>query len=140
MFILDTNILSALMAPEQAPQVTAWVSDQPRSTLFTTAISHAEILAGIAVMPDGRKRDALRAAAGSMFEEEFQGRVLPFDSHAAEAYAEILAARRQAGRPIGPLDNLIAAIAASRKAAVVTRDLRGFEGCGLTLVNPWEAA
>lgn len=138
MFVLDTNILSALMAPDQAPQVTVWVADQLPRSLFTTAVCQAEILAGIAIMPDGRRRTALEAAAHDMFEEDFRGRVLPFDTDAATAYARILATRRRAGRPIGPIDLLIAAIAASRQAAIVTRDTGGFEGCGLVLVDPWQ--
>jgi predicted nucleic acid-binding protein len=139
MFVLDTNILSVLMAPEQAPQVTAWVAGQPSRSLFTTAVCQAEVLAGIAVMPDGRRRTALEAAARAMFEEDFHGRVLPFDTAAAGAYADIFAARKRAGRPIGPLDLIIGAVARARGAAVVTRDTGGFEDCGLTLINPWAA-
>src|SRR5438874_970541 len=77
--VLDTNILSELMRSEPAAAVFAWVSAQPRATLYTTSVSKAEILYGIAVLPEGRRRLALAAAAEAMFTDDFAGRVLPFD-------------------------------------------------------------
>jgi predicted nucleic acid-binding protein len=88
-------------------------------------------------MAEGRRRLELQAAARAMFVEDFDGRVLPFDSEAAIAYAKIFAARRRAGRPAATLDLMIASVALSRGASVVTRDTSGFEGCGVTLINPW---
>jgi hypothetical protein len=90
---LDTNVLSELMRSEPAAAVFAWVSAQPRATLYTTSVSKAEILYGIAVLPEGRRRLALAAAAEAMFADDFEGRVLPFDEAAAVHYAEIVAAR-----------------------------------------------
>jgi predicted nucleic acid-binding protein len=139
MLILDTNILSAVMAAHAAPEVTIWLARQADDSLFTTVISQAEILSGLAIMPEGRRRRELEAAAHGIFTEDFEGRVLPFDTKAAAAYAETLAARRRAGRATAPLDLMIAAIARANGADVVTRDTGGFEGCGLTLINPWQA-
>ena len=137
-YVLDTNVLSELMRPEPHPAVFQWVAEQPRAVLFTTSLTRGEILAGIAVMPDGRRRTALAESAAAMFGEEFQGRVLPFDAEAATAYAEFFALRRQSGRPIQATDLIVAATAHVHDAAVVTRDVGGFDGCGLTLVNPWQ--
>lgn len=137
MFVLDTNILSALMSPQPAPQVAAWVAAQSPDALFTTTISQAEIMSGLAIMPEGRRRSALGAAARAMFEEDFAGRILSFDAVAASNYAALFALRRQAGRPIATLDLMIAAIARAQGATVVTRDTGGFDGCGLTLLDPW---
>ena len=140
MIVLDTNVLSELMRPQPDPAVVAWVAAQPLLTLFTTAVTQTEILYGIAIQPDGRRRADLAAAAGAIFAEEFAGRILPYDSTAASWYAQIVAARRQAGRPIEAFDGLIAATALAVGAGIATRDIRGFEGCGLgTLVNPFEA-
>ncbi len=140
MFVLDTNILSAIMGSRPVPEVEVWIAGQPQDKLFTAAVCQAEILSGLAVMPQGRRRVALEASARAMFSEDFEGRVLPFDTAAAEAYADLFAARQRAGRPIGPLDLMIAAVARAKGAGVVTRDTGGFEGCGLELINPWEAA
>jgi len=139
MFLLDTNVLSAIMAAEPAPAVAAWVSKQDLATLFTAAICRAEILAGLAIMPEGRRRSALEAAARDMFEEDFLGRVLPFDIAAADAYAELFAARRKAGRPPATVDLMIAAVAISNGVGVATRDIADFDGCGVAVVNPWTA-
>jgi len=137
MLVLDTNILSAMMRSPLVPEVAAWVAAQPEDLLYTTAVSQAEVLAGIQLLPDGRRRAALERAARAMFADEFDGRILPFDSDAAAAYADIFAARKRGGRPTAPHDLMIAAIARANDASMVTRDVRDFEGCGLTLINPW---
>ena len=138
MLVLDTNVLSAIMGARPAPEVAAWIAGQPDDALFTTTICQAEILSGLAVMPEGRRRSALEAAARAIFTEDFGGRVLPFDSAAVEAYAAIFAARRRSGRPAAPLDLMIAAIARARGASVVTRDIGGFGDCGVPLIDPWQ--
>ena len=139
MFILDTNVLSAIMSARPAPEVAAWIAGQPDAALFTTTISQAEILAGLAVMPEGRRRDALETAAQAIFADDFNGRVLPFDAAAAATYADIFAARRRVGRSTAPLDLMIAAVARANGAGVVTRDIGGFEDCGVPLIDPWQA-
>ena len=140
MFVLDTNILSAVMDNQPVPEVAAWVAAQPEERLFTTAVCQAEILAGVEILPEGRRRRGLEAMAKAVFASAFDGRVLPFDGTAAAAYADIFAARKRAGRPTPPQDLMIAAIARANDAIMVTRNTADFEGCGLTLINPWEAA
>lgn len=138
MFILDTNILSALMLRQRVPAVAAWMEGQDEGSLFTTSISQAEIFSGLAIMAEGRRRRDLETTARAMF-DEFEGRVLPFDTEAAAAYADLFALRRAAGRPATTLDLMIASIARSHGATVATRDGGGFEGCGVALVNPFES-
>jgi toxin FitB len=140
MFILDTNVLSEVMAAKPAPPVAAWMSAQPPGLLFTASICQAEIIAGIAVLPHGRRRQLLEAAAHTMFREDFAGRVLPFDGAAADAYGELFAARRRAGRPGSMADLMIASIARTAGASVVTRDAKDFEHDDLTVVDPWTTA
>lgn len=137
MFLLDTNVLSVLMSAQPVPAVAAWFAERPEEFLVIAAVCRAEVLAGIAVLPQGRKRRSLEAAAVALFHDELNGRVLPFDGEAAVAYAEIFAARRRAGRPIGMADLMIAATARAHAAAVITRDVMGFEGCGIDVVDPW---
>ena len=137
MILLDTNILSELMraAPEAA--VEQWLADQPAASVFISAITEAELRYGLALMPSGKRRSALAVEIEDMLREDFSGRILPFDSPAAVAFAEIAAERRQAGRPISQADAQIAAIARSRGAALATRNVPDFEGCGIEIVNPW---
>ena len=136
-FLLDTNVLSETMKPTPSPAVASWLRKQPLRSLFTAAICQAEVLAGIAVLPAGRRRAELEAMATGMFSEDFHERVLPFDDRAAAAYAQLFAARRRTGRPIATADLIVAATAHVHDAAVVTRDAGGFEGCGLAVIDPW---
>ena len=138
-YLLDTNVLSETMKPRPAAAIASWMRAQPLRSLFTAAVCQAEILAGIAVLPPGRRRVELEAMAQAIFSQDFDGRVLPFDAQAATAYAELFAIRRQRGRPIETPDLIVAATAHAHDAAIVTRDVGGFEGCGLTLINPWDA-
>jgi predicted nucleic acid-binding protein len=139
MIVLDTNVISEMMRSEPNPTVFAWMAAQPRSTLFTTSITQIEVVYGIAALPAGRRRNVLALAADAIFTEELEGRILPLASSAASHYAEIVLARRIAGKPIEGFDALIAAIARAAEATIATRDIGGFEGCGVTLINPCEA-
>ena len=140
MFLLDTNILSAVMATRPAPEVASWMTRQPADLLFTAAVCQAEILSGITVLPKGRWREGLEMAALAMFREDFAGRILSFDTDAAVIYADLFASRRSAGRPAAIADLMIASIARAHGASVVTRNTGDFEGCGLALINPWSAS
>ena len=139
MILVDTNVLSELMKTVPEPAVARWTATQPARSIYTTAITQAEILHGILLLAPGRKRDAIRAAAEAMFATEFEGRILGFDSAAAIAYARIAVDRRRTGRPISHFDAQIAAIAAAENCALATRNTGDFEGCGVRLVNPWNA-
>ncbi len=139
MIVLDTNVLSEMMRASPAPEVAAWFARVSPSALFTTALTQADVLHGIALVAPGWRRDDLTAAAHGMFEQEMAGRVLPFDADAARHFAEIAANRRQAGRPISQIDAQIAAIARSRGASLATRNVDDFADCGVALINPWAA-
>ncbi len=137
MIVLDTNVISELMKPAPAAEVARWVAGRPATMLYTTSVSQAEVLHGIALLPVGKRRGALEVAAESMFDEDFGGRVLPFGGEAARTYAQIAADRHLSGRPISQFDAQIAAIARSARFAVATHNVSDFEGCGITLLNPW---
>ena len=136
-YVVDTNVLFEVMKDQPHSHVAAWLRARPLEAMCTTAISRSEIVYGIRRMPDGLRRGRLERAAQRMFDQEFDGRVLPFDARAADAYADIRIMRTQLGRPVATEDGMIAAIAKIHGAAVVTRDVGGFEACGITVINPW---
>lgn len=140
MIILDTNVASELVKANPVPEVAAWFARQPISELYLTVVSEAELLYGIEKMPEGRRRNEMAARDERVIDVVLSSRVLLFDRASARAYAEIRVAREQAGRPFGEnlhRDCMIAAIAHVHGAAVATRNVSDFEGCGVEVVNPW---
>lgn len=112
------------------------VSDDERRI---TTITIAESLSGIALMPQGRRRDLLASLTGEVINRSFAGRVLDFDHSAAVHFAEISHVRTRNGRTVSFADAAIAAIARSRGASVATRNVTDFQGCGIAVINPWAA-
>ncbi len=138
MIILDTNVLSEALSPAPSDAVMDWLGAQDRLAVFITAITQAELLYGIEMLPAGKRRSLLSTAVQRIFLDEFPGRMLLFDEDAANVYAGIVAKRARMGRPISQFDAMIAAIAASRGGGVATRNVRDFEHCGIEVLNPWD--
>ncbi len=138
MIILDTNVLSELMKSQPDRSVVSWIGKHKATNLFITTLTQAEILYGLEILPAGKRRKALKAAAISMFEQDFARRILSFDTDAAQLFATIAAKRRKIGVPISQIDAQIAAIALSHHATLATRNVKDFEECNLDLVNPWQ--
>ncbi len=137
--LLDTNVLSELMRPQPSIEVLGWFGRQQGISFFVSAITRAEILLGIALLPSGRRRDGLAGAAEKMFDEDFAGYSLAFDGSCATEYALLVARRTLRGHAISTEDGQIAAIALSHGLPLATRNGKDFNGiAGLTLLNPWE--
>ncbi len=137
MIVLDTNVISELLRTTPAPQVEAWLATQDGATAYFTAVGEAELRHGVAIMPVGRRRNALAEAIDEILEEDFRDRILAFDRAAARAYATIAANRRAAGLPISQFDCQIAAIAHAHEAVLATRNTGDFNGCGIAVIDPW---
>jgi len=137
MILLDTNVLSELMKAKPAPEVVAWIDQQPAGQLYISAITVAEILYGIARLPDGKRKTSFADLARLMFDEDFAGRILPFDTEAASRYASLAAASEAKGRVADMADAQIAAIAALYDVPVATRNVRHFAHLGVSVINPW---
>lgn len=136
--LLDTNVLSELMRPKPSTAVQNWFGQQQNTSYFVSAITRAEILLGVALLPPGKRRDSLASAAEQMFNEDFAGRTLPFDDTCAAEYALLVAECTHRGRSISTEDGLIAATALNRDLPLATRNGKDFDGIdGLTVLNPW---
>ena len=137
MIILDTNVLSELMRPQPNEFVLQWIAKYQASSLFITALTQAEILYGLELLPKGKRRTALKQAARAMFDLDFAQRILDFNSDAAQQFAAIAAKRKKIGRPISQIDAQIAAIAKSHNATLATRNVADFTECEINIINPW---
>jgi predicted nucleic acid-binding protein len=137
--VLDTNVVSELMRHAPLEAVLVWVDSRDSAELAITAVTAAELRAGVACLPRGRRRTAVASAVDALLDDTLAGRVLPFEAESAAYYGEILALRRRAGAPIEPLDAQIAAICLQHGSALATRNTRDFTGFGLTLLDPWAA-
>jgi predicted nucleic acid-binding protein len=139
MILLDTNVISEPLRRAPELRVIAWIDAQPLETLFLSAITVAELRAGIALLPAGKRRTGLQESLEKRVLPLFAGRVLPFDITCTHSYAELMAKARAAGLPIASADGYIAAIAAANGLAVATRDTGPFVAAGAEVINPWLA-
>ena len=139
MIILDTNVLSALMREVPEPVVVAWLDRQPAESVWITTITLFESRFGLALLPKGKRRQALEVAFEQLLMEDLEGRVLDFDQAAAEAAALLAAQRQRGGQSIDMRDTQIAGIAISRRAKLATRNVKDFVDLSVEVIDPWTA-
>jgi len=139
MILLDTNVVSEPLRHAPEARVIEWLDAQPLETLYLSAITVAELRAGVALLPSGKRRAGLHENLEKRVLPLFAGRVLPFDLICTQAYAELTTRARSAGLAIAAADGYIAAIAVANGFAVATRDTRPFEAAGATVIDPWHA-
>lgn len=138
MIVLDTNVVSELMRQAPAPGVARWVDTVAARDVFVTAVTAAELLYGVAQLPEGRRKQELYSKVDGLLAEDFRDQVLPFDRPAAVRYAEICVARERAGRPISMADAQTAAICRAWTADLATRNVDDFVNTGVNVLNPWD--
>jgi len=138
MIILDTNVVSEGLRISPEPRVVEWLDAQDAETLFLTTISLAELRFDVAILAEGKRKEALSAALESRLVALFEGRVLAFDVEASAAYAKARALAKSKGHAIGAADGYIAGIAAAHGFAVATRDVAPFKMAGVAVINPWD--
>jgi toxin FitB len=139
MMILDTNVLSALMMQPPDPPVVAWLDRQAAESIWTTSVTVLEIHYGLKTMADGRRREARLSAFRRALDDMLEERIAGFDRGAAEAAAELMAARKAAGKPVDLRDTMIAGIVKARRASLATRNVRHFDDADIEITNPWTA-
>ena len=137
MILLDTNVVSEMIRSTPEPSVEQWFAAQSSNEVYICATTEAELRFGVALLPGGRRRSLLAADIERMLTTVFSGKSLAFDSPAAIEFAALASDRRRAGRPITIADAQIAAVARCHGAALATRNVSDFEGCGVDIINPW---
>lgn len=136
MIILDTNIVSEMMKTKPDQSVSTWFENLPAQPIRTTVITTAEIYAGLAALPEGRRRRDLETSFGTII-QTILGPALPFDQQASEIYGALHGALRAQGQSAGLMDTMIASIVSAKGATLATRNVKHFEPCGIPIINPF---
>lgn len=139
MILLDTNVVSEPLRHAPEARVIEWIDAQALETLYLSAVTVAELRAGVAQLPAGKRRNGLHDSLEHRVLPLFAGRVLPFDVACTQAYADLMAKAPATGLAIATADGLIAAIAAANGLTVATRDTGPFLAAGVNVINPWQA-
>jgi toxin FitB len=138
MFLIDTNVISELSKPLPSPAVLHWFASTPAQQIYISSVTLCEIAFGLALMPAGKRRDALLSATQELVRIDFEGRCLNLEAHCAAAYGPLAAKQQHNGRACSTEDAMIAAIALTHKFVLVTRNTKDFEGiAGLRVIDPW---
>jgi len=121
------------------PAVVEWLDRQAAESIWITSITLFEARLGLALLPRGKRRQALESAFDKLLIEDLEGRILDFDQPAAEAAAQLAANRQRAGQIIDMRDTQIAGIVIARRAELATRNVRHFSDLNVDVINPWDA-
>ena len=142
LYLLDTNVISELMRPEPSPAVLAWIDGTGVEGLALSAVSQWEIRYGLALLPEGKRRDDLARRFDGLVADLFGAGVYDLTSAAAERCASIMARKRSMGESLDDHlpDAMIAGIAANAGLTLATRNRAEFRNCGIPLVDPWSGA
>ena len=136
-FLIDTNVISEILRPLPDPQVVAWSQNSSKERLFLSVVSFGEIRKGLTIMPVGGRRNQLERAIDGLIPSWVAGRILPMSQTIAERWGVLEGQRQLMGRPLHVPDAQIAATALVHGLTLVTRNVKDFEGVGVTVLNPW---
>jgi toxin FitB len=138
MYLLDTNVISELSKPRPSLAVLNWFAATPAQRIYISSVTLCEIEFGLALMPKGKRRDALVSSTRDLARVDFQGRFVNLDAKCAVAYGQLAAEQQLAGRACSTEDAMIASMALSHGFILITRNTKDFAGItGLKMMNPW---
>lgn len=133
-YLLDTNILSETRKPHRNPGVTEWLTAVPSDRLHLSALTIGEIERGITQLR--ARGDKAQVTMLSTWLDDvvsaFDRRIVPVTAEIAREWG-----RQRRGRPVVPVDGLIAATAAVHGWTLVTRNTKDFEATGVDQINPF---
>jgi predicted nucleic acid-binding protein len=135
--LLDTNVLSEVTKPRPDGRVLEWLDGLDEDRTFISVVSIAEIRRGVALMDNGRKRDALAEWLARDLPQRFERRVIPVDEPVALAWGDLMGLAKRSGRGLASMDGLIAATAIAHDLILATRNTKDFEGLEIEIIDPW---
>lgn len=134
-FLLDTNVLSEVRRPQPDPAVIAWLMSLEEDDAFVSVLTIGELHRGALKLQGRRRADHL--AANTRLLLDYEERILPVDLRVATAWGEVTNRHREAGKPKGAIDELLAATALVHDLIMVTRNQNDFADSGCKLHCPW---
>ena len=138
MYLIDTNVISEMTKPVPNPAVIGWFENTLVQSIYISSVTLCEMQLGLALMPAGKRKNALMMATDTLIQEDFAQRCLSLDARCAPLYGKLAAKQQQHGRVCSAEDAMIAAIALANQFTLVTRNTKDFEGIdNLVLFNPW---
>ena len=137
-YLLDTNVISALVAKQPLNQAIDWLNKIDDSLIYLSVITIGEIKKGIERLPESKRKTALRDWLNDELLLRFQGHILPLDTEVMLTWGVLTATLEQKGRKLPAMDSLIAAIALQGQFVLVTRNEADFADTGVTVLNPWK--
>jgi len=139
MILLDTCVVSESLRPDPSPNVLDWLEILPEYRVYLSSIVIGELQKGVDLLPQGKKRSALHLWLVQL-RERFKNRILYFDEESAVTWGILSAELEKSGRNIPVIDSMLAAIALRHAALLATRNVSHYEGTGVEIINPWQAA
>jgi tRNA(fMet)-specific endonuclease VapC len=136
--LLDTCVISELVAKQPNPRVVQWVDNIAEDKLFLSAITIGEIKRGIEKLTDSSRKSALAEWLEGDLLIRFTDRILPINIPVMLVWGQLIANLEKQGRPMPAIDSLIAATCLQGRFDLVTRNESDFVHSGVTVINPWE--
>lgn len=137
-YILDTNVISELIAKQPNEKVVAWLDGLDPSTIYLTVITIGEIRKGIEKLPASKRRDTIKAWLEADLLLRFQRKILDITTEVMLMWGELAGRLENEGKPVAAIDSLIAAIALQGRYSLVTRNDSDFQYTGIIVINPWK--
>jgi predicted nucleic acid-binding protein len=136
--ILDTNVISEMVAARPNPKVIEWIQTVDSNQAFLSVIAVGEIMKGIEKLPASERKAALELWLREDLLVRFENQLLPIDHQTMLVWGRLVARLDSIGRPISAIDSLLAATALQWEYTLVTRNTSHFQNTGIELLNPWE--
>lgn len=139
-YLLDTNVISELVAKRPNPQVVQWIDSLDPDSVYLSVITIGELQRGVTKLPASRRKEQLHAWLADDLLLRFSGRILALDVAVMLAWGELTGRLELAGKTLPAIDSLIAATALHHQCVLATRNEADFAASGARIVNPWHAA
>ncbi len=138
-YLLDTNVISELIAKHPNERVIQWLDQLDPASIYLSVITIGELRKGIEKLSDSSRKDELQNWLTDELVIRFRDRILVLDLDVMLVWGELVGRLERIGRPLGAIDSLIAALALTHSCLLVTRNEADFKDAGLNVTNPWKS-